>query len=71
MKILPLKMMILGRPGIDFRNEPGTDDGGIKRDFFTALMHAFVGCGRYEGTTIGQFFNGRIPISYPRILISY
>lgn len=34
------------------RNEPGHDDGGIKRDFFTTMMHAFVGCGRYEGNML-------------------
>ena len=34
------------------RNEPGRDDGGIKRDYFTMMMHAFVGCGRYEGTML-------------------
>jgi hypothetical protein len=37
---------------VDFRNEPGNDDGGITRDFFTTLMHAYVGCGRYEGTLL-------------------
>jgi hypothetical protein len=34
------------------RNEPGQDDGGIKRDYFTMMMHVFVGCGRYEGTML-------------------
>ena len=34
------------------RNEPGNDDGGIKRDFFITMMHAFVGCGRYEGNML-------------------
>jgi hypothetical protein len=39
------------------RNEPGQDDGGIKRDYFTMMMHAFVGCGRYEGTMlVAQLF---------------
>ena len=33
---------------VGFRREPGKDDGGVKRDFFTTMMHAFVGCGRYE-----------------------
>ena len=33
---------------IEFIGEEGVDDGGVRRDFFTTAMHAFVGLGRYE-----------------------